>query len=101
MAMMVMRIDSRILAPTPAHARRCNPSVEDNVGDALVSCLGAESNLICNVGHEVGLGMTRDISIDIDGANNPCFAIRIVVARARCVACIADPSIGTSITIRE
>jgi len=53
--MMVMRIASRILSPAPAHARRCNASVEYDVRDSFISGLGAESNLVSNVWHEVGL----------------------------------------------
>jgi hypothetical protein len=55
MAMSAMRIASRILSPTPAHARRCDPTVKDNIGDTLFSTFGSESKLIRNIGHEVGL----------------------------------------------
>jgi hypothetical protein len=42
-----------------------------------------------------------DISICIGRSNHRSRWIRVVITRARCVACITDPAIGTAITIWE
>jgi hypothetical protein len=99
MAVHVMRIASAILAPAPSHARRCNLALEYDVGDTLFSALSCESKLICNIGHEVGLTVTMDILIDINGSNHPSLWIRVMVRRTRCMTEIADPTIGTPIAI--
>jgi hypothetical protein len=99
MAVHVMRIASAILAPAPSHARRCNLALEYDVGDTLLPTLCGASKLICNIGHEVGLTVTMDILIDIDGSNHPSLWIRIVVRNTKRMTVIGDPTIGTFIAI--
>jgi hypothetical protein len=100
MAVVVMRIDSRILSPAPAHAKRCDATVEYDVRDALISGLGAESNLVSNIWHEVGFGLTRYISVNIDRPNDAAIsAWNMVRLTTRDMASICDPPVTGSISV--
>jgi hypothetical protein len=100
MAMVVMRIASRILSPAPAHARRCNAPVEDDVRDSFISTLCAESNLVSNIWHEVGLGLTRYIAVNVNCPNDAAISAWYMVRlTTRDMASICDPSIAGSISV--
>jgi hypothetical protein len=100
MAMMLMRVASRILSPAPAHARRCNASVEYDVRDSLISSLGAESNLVSNVWHEVWLRFTRYISVNVDSPNRCAISAWNMVRLTTCdMASICDPPVTGSISV--
>jgi hypothetical protein len=99
--MSVVRIASFVFSPAPSHARASNPSVEDDVGNSLIASLCSESNLVSNIGHDVGLSALMDISINIDCSNNPSLCIRIVVANTELMTLVRHPSIRAPITISE
>ena len=74
---------------------------ENDVFDSLVG-LCQSAKLISNIGHEVGLWLTRDISIEIACSNNCIRWIRYVVASTRCtMSGIGDPAIGSTIAVWE
>jgi hypothetical protein len=99
--MMAMLIDPCIWSPTPHAFGATDRPIEDDVRDALVG-LGEKSKLIRNIGHKVGLRLTRDISIEVARSNNPSFCKWYVIAIAFAhVSCIRDPAITRPIPIRE
>jgi hypothetical protein len=101
MKMMAVLIDARISAPAPCAFGGTDRAIKDDVFNAFVR-LGEKSKLISNIGHEIGLGLTRDISIDVARSNNPRVCKWYVVASAFAhVSCIRDPPVARPITIRE
>lgn len=96
-----MLVNPSISSPAPSALSGTDFGVKDDVLDALVG-LGESAKLISNIGHEVGLRLSRDISIQVNRSNDPSLCIRYMVASTSCkMTGIGDPTITRPIAIWE